>query len=192
MPKRKKRIDLEDPLRDLEKIVHRLADNQGMVARRNARAALFAELRRVKTWVDTTYPSKTTRKPKRGPKSVQELEREGWTIVGEIPPNIAAAGIKPKTAIHKKGKKSEQCTLLPGWAVELFDKHPNCTVWMLKQARRSVAFRKEVLMENRFRERREEGKSPLGLKQRLPLGLKQRLPLGLKHRLQLVQEKQSA
>jgi hypothetical protein len=150
MAKRKKRIDPDDPLRELEQTFRRLDHEQGTVARRNARAAVFAELRRLRAWVDSTYPSKTTRKAKRKPKTVKQLEQEGWvSFSGNISPRFAAAGITPKLVKTERGN----VTMLPEWAVEMV--RGNATITALKKAKRSVSYRKEVLMEKRLRERRE-------------------------------------
>lgn len=85
--KRKKKLRADDPLRDLTKAVRRLDPEQGMVARRNARADVLGELKRLREFVDKEYPAirKTSgrRKPKRGLARVRALQREGWGAIKE-------------------------------------------------------------------------------------------------------------
>jgi len=157
--KRKKPIDPEDPLQELSRVFQRLDEDQGMVARRNARAAFFAELRRVRGWTDRTYPSTTKRKPKPKPKKprskITKLKREGWVVVHRVYAEELEAGVKPRTCREDKvGKKpGMKRILLPSWVVELRT-HPKHSVVMLKKAKRDIGYRKEMVMENRLRKRR--------------------------------------
>lgn len=164
---RKNRIDADDPLKELDKLLRKLSPEQGMVARRNARAAVAAELRRVRTFVDATYPTLTKGKPRRKQKKglakVNNLLQQGWVDNGTVVSVLAEAKILPKIIetmevekikIAGRRKKTERTikrtwTLVPGWAVELLS-HPNCTTSMLVRARKSITYRKEALMEKRL------------------------------------------
>ncbi len=151
MPKRKKRLDPDDPLKELEKLMYKLDDDQGMVARRNARTAVCAELRRVRTFIDKEYPSLTPKKQRRKRKTGQtklvSLLEKGWvtTSSNHVLTELAKAGILPKTF----KEENFNWTVMPEWAVELL-KHPRCSTSMLKKAKRSATYRKEMLMERRL------------------------------------------
>ncbi len=150
MPKRKKRLDPDDPLKELEKLLSKLDDDQGMVARRNARTAVCAELRRVRTFIDKEYPSLTPKKQRRkrktGQAKIDELFKKGWvTVSPSLVGKLASAGIKPK----KTRENGHTKFWVPDWAVEILD-HPKCSTSMLQKAKRSATYRKEILMESRL------------------------------------------
>ena len=169
MAKRKKRIDPDDPLKELDKLMRKLVHEQGTVARRNARTSVCSELRRVRSYVDREYPSTTPKKQRRqrktGQAKVNDLLQKGWEGVTEKQATaLAEAGILPKVInveeiqkvkISGQRKREERrfirtWTLVPEWAVEMLS-HPHCTNSMLSKARRSSTYRKEVLMESRLR-----------------------------------------
>ena len=151
MPKRKKRLDPDDPLKELEKLLSKLVPEQGMVARRNARTSVCAELRRVRTFIDKEYPSLTPKKQRRkrktGQAKLNELLKQGWVVATEDDAiAVADAGVTSKTVSFKE----ERWVLIPKWTEEML-KHPHYSTAMLSKAARSTRYRKEMLMEERLR-----------------------------------------
>jgi hypothetical protein len=151
MTQRKKAINPDNPLKELTKLLRKLDPDQGMVARRNARAAVTAELRRVRAFVDKTYPVLTQKKPRRkrktGQAKVDELQKRGWVaVLNEDALNVADAGITVK--VIQDGQR--RWVLVPRWADEIMS-NPRWTTAMLSKAARSVTYRKEVIMEFRLK-----------------------------------------
>jgi hypothetical protein len=62
---RKQPIDPDNPLKALHKLMRKLNPEQGIVARRNARAGVCTELRRLRAFIDSEYPTLTTKKAPR-------------------------------------------------------------------------------------------------------------------------------
>jgi len=153
---RKKRINPDKPLRELQRCINKLREEQGPVARRNARGAVLAELRRVRAWLDATYPNLQTKQTRKNRQSKRKA-LDGWKpTIGAIEQiSLLAAGIPMK--IWRQPSKADKKDMIevkyfPAWAVEMLD-HPRCTKSMLQKARRSVAFRKDMLMEEHLRKR---------------------------------------
>lgn len=167
--KRKKKLRAEDPTKALRRAMKKLDQDQGTVARRNARREVFAELRRLRAFVDKEFPSLskgTSKRKKRrqGKELCDKLLREGWVDVGPTPAVLLAqcadAGIRVrhvkwweaasgKPAESRQMARKVEVTLVPQWVLELED-HPDFSVSMLRRARRSVHFRKMALMEAVF------------------------------------------
>lgn len=154
---RKKRLRASDPLTALRKAMKRLDKVQGVVARRNARSAVFAEMRRCKAFVDREFPVMRTqarkRKRRQGESLFKHLCKNGWAETSNRNLLAAAseAGIKARRVKWRQPNKSEVTrTLLPDWVEPVWGL-PNSTVSMLRKARRSKLERDALLMEATFR-----------------------------------------
>jgi hypothetical protein len=154
---RKKRLRADDPLAALRKAQRRLDKEQGVVARRNARAAVFAEMRRLRAFIDREYPvlrskSSTRRKRKSGKALFKHLCRNGWKecLDRSLLAAASEAGIKARRVTWWNNRGLEVArTLLPEWVEQIW-KLPNASVSMLRKARRSKTERDALLMEGTF------------------------------------------
>ena len=128
-----KRIAVDDPLAGLRAAMKRLSPEQGTVARRNARADVLSEARKLRAFVDREYPaiSKTTtrrRKRRTGKQIDADLRRAGWRAASDTRVALfAAAGVPVKHTTWKANIGNDEMRvdsiLVPGWAVvvtELF------------------------------------------------------------------------
>lgn len=154
---RKKRLRAEDPLAALRKAMRRLDKEQGVVARRNARSAVFAEMRRCKAFVDREFPVKRTKVKKRmrrvGKSLFNHLCKNGWAETNNRNLLAAAseAGIKARRVAWRNAGSGTEVTrtLLPDWVEPVWGL-PNSTVSRLRKARRSKLERDALLMEAHF------------------------------------------
>lgn len=150
---RKKPLTATDPLKALAKAMKRLDPEQGMVARRNARADVAAELRRLKAFVDKEYPVlRSEKKPRKkrttGLARKRKLRREGL-VEASHEDLIAAsiAGVRPQHCTYTLGQAGKRhCVMLPRWVAEL-RRHPDWGPAMAKTAAKNIRQRKAWLME---------------------------------------------
>ncbi len=169
MSKRKKKLKLNDPLRDLWRAVNRLDKDQGSAARRNARKDVMAELRRLKAFVDREYPVKTTktktRRKRRLPEQIFQdcIESGEWVAAdANIVTACAQAGISVKnlkwTEKRSSGRGRNRNTwdvemdivLVPEWAAAIAEL-PNTTVSDLRRAKKSRIERDAIIMESKIK-----------------------------------------
>lgn len=169
--KRKKKLRANDPTAALRKAVNKLDHDQGPVARRNARANVFSEIRRLKAFIDREYPVLRSKAPKprkrrTGAELYKHLRKKGWVEVSNNSLTItqcAQAGVQVRT-VTIPGKTvnspnggghvhvhAHTHTLIPEWVSELSE-HRDFSVSMLRRAKRSKQFRDMVLMEVVFQQ----------------------------------------
>lgn len=125
MSARKKRIDDDDPTRDLHKALMRLTPEQGPVARRNARADASAELRRLRLWVEAHYPvvraAGKVRRKKRTPRQIEtDLITKGWkTASTSMVAFFTECGVAFERTINFPKNNTTVCMLSP-WMVGIW------------------------------------------------------------------------
>jgi hypothetical protein len=130
----------DDNLRGLRRALVGLSGTEDRpVARRNARVRVLKELRKVRSTLDTLFPSIVVHK-KRARKApvdviLMRMQRKGLVNVGShsLVARYAAAGVK----VHKVG----DWLLLPNWAVAI----PPGDTARIKAALKSSTVRKAVL-----------------------------------------------
>ena len=125
------------------KMIHRLvaSEGKGPVARRNARKAMRAEIRRLERFVDEHWPAPAP-KPKKRRKVTEESLRAAGFVLCTADSNrllaFTAAGVRTR-----KGPKGNPW--VQAWALEL---PPDAKT--LKAARLSVVKRKALLAQHRI------------------------------------------
>jgi hypothetical protein len=87
------------------------------IARRNARRRVLGSLRRIRAYVDESFPAivdRTGTKRLTVEGRVKRLERAGWTYMGQIPWATICATVGVPAKPHPSG--NGQGIWIPGWA----------------------------------------------------------------------------
>ena len=137
---------LKEKLRQVERALKRLSPEQGLVARRNARRAVGAAVRALKTAVESAYPSLVLShyKPILGTLAERENEKEkrlkarGFIFTTAAGPHACAlaAGIR--------GALANGRIWLPGWVMAVdYTDHQKATA-QLRKAKSNPKYRKSL------------------------------------------------
>lgn len=127
----------------------RLDDDQGIVARRNARTEILTSLRELRRVIDLAYP---VIQKKRRPRRKHPKVRKGYVLMTEHASGehyriwlewIAAAGV-PVQKINKATPSTPEGAYVPEWAVAIcsrYQRRKNGATSALRRARRERNFR---------------------------------------------------
>lgn len=151
---------LEPVYIELARALARLNEGQGMVGRRNARAAVKKALKRLQDQTDKHYPT-IRRKPKKRRAQrkpidrLRHLKRNGWVAIRHqtILERLAEAGIRVVrvrlTSRHPNTVVGSE-VLGPDWAVDLAESGLSAS--NLKSCKRNIAQRKAELVKMALKE----------------------------------------
>lgn len=133
-------MKLDDAIRDLEVARKRLVDEQGRIARRNARRAVMAALKKARAALDTEYPAE--RKPVAKRKKPNPRRKYRGKV--EIEPidvrELLLSGVKPSafTRAHPGGTR----IYAPSWMVRAM--RAGIDPKLIAKAVRSQKVRKQI------------------------------------------------
>jgi hypothetical protein len=142
---------LEPAVRELARALGRLEDEQGRVARSNARAAVAKSLRKIREEVDEAWPAqrkRAGRRKRRTPQQrVERLRLKGWVTVGSQAILARLVGAKVTIRTVKHGNGVEQ-PMAPQWAATIASEAPK----KLARAQRHAKERRAILTELALKE----------------------------------------
>ncbi len=145
----RKKTRLEKAQDKLRKALKRLDVDQGQIARRNARIAVTAAQRQLKTAMDADYPV-IRKTPKRTGKLSPGVKRRRLEQAGYVKASVACVRICEQANVPTK--TDGNWIYIPGWAIEILDargeihRTPVVTARLLERARKPSA-RKGVRAE---------------------------------------------
>lgn len=136
---------LEPGMRELARALGRLEEDQGRVARRNARAAVAKALKKIQGKIDTGWPAPGRKKAQRRRRltltqRLRRLKKDGWQLAsGSELSQFSVVGIRAKR-VDVDGLTH---TYAPSWAVLIARQHPK----KLARAKRDLTYRRALLTE---------------------------------------------
>lgn len=135
-------VTLDEALKRLEKARKRLKEEQGRVARKNARERFLRYLRTAREAVDEEYPvirKKTTRRRKPNPK---RAVRGKVTIDKELHRRLLAAGVATSRFVER-GSGRTATVYAPAWMPKAYGK--GFTVKQIASASKSPKARRRMM-----------------------------------------------
>lgn len=136
---RAKLTPIDRALAKLAKAQKRLASEQGMVARRNARTEVLKALREYRRVLDRDYPIIAK---KRKPRRKKARVRRGFTTMAGCPEVWLAWMASAKTPVQTIKCGVITKVYAPEWAIAICEKYHNRgAVTQLRRARRDRSFR---------------------------------------------------
>lgn len=112
-------MTLDEAMKKLAKARKKLKDDQGRVARRNAREKFLRYLRTARQAVDEEYPSIPKKRVSRRKKDPRRQVRGKVTIPRELHRQLLAAGISPAQFVERG--KGTPTVWAPKWMKRAYD-----------------------------------------------------------------------
>lgn len=136
-------MKVDDALQKLRKARKRLQEDQGRIARRNARQAYLQALRTCRKAVDEQYP--VIRKPvkRRRKPSPKRAIRNKTRVSEQMHRQLLAAGVSPSQFIERgKAGNTDHAIYAPRWMVRAY--RSNIAVDVIARAVRSQKVRRRI------------------------------------------------
>ncbi len=151
---RKRVASLEVAWEHLGRDIDKLSEEQGRVARNNARKAVLADLKRVRAYLDKEFPViAAKRKPNRKPKSQDAKNREFWRKYVNNPKwAIKPSGMSHATLIETGVSyhyNDRHGAYVPVWLVAYYESSSTASVASVKRLAKDLNRRK--LLEAKYR-----------------------------------------
>lgn len=135
-------MKVDDAIEKLAKARKRLKDEQGRIARRNARRAYLDAVRSVRQAVDDEYP--VMRKPvvRRRKPNPKRAVRGKQIITREMHRQLLAAGVSPSQFVERGSDDPHPTIFAPTWMMRAY--HAGVDLKLIAEGVRSIKMRNRI------------------------------------------------